>query len=141
MKTFGSVVFGLVLSLASSLCLASEKTLNIVADNYPPYYGEDLPNGGVLTEIIVEAFRRAGYELKIKWVPWKRAVKGGAKARRALQPLWATNSHLSAGECYLAFPRCGRRCDLGLAGQSAALERLMPCGCLHLHFQPRHLRR
>jgi polar amino acid transport system substrate-binding protein len=89
MKTFGSVVFGLALSLASSLCLASEKTLNIVADNYPPYYGEDLPNGGVLTEIIVEAFRRTGYELKIKWVPWKRAVEG-AKAGKydGIYTLW-----------------------------------------------------
>ncbi len=89
MKTFGSVVFGLALSLANSLCLASEKTLNIVADNYPPYYGEDLPKGGVLTEIIVEAFRRTGYELKIKWVPWKRAVEG-AKAGKydGIYTLW-----------------------------------------------------
>lgn len=89
MKTFGSVVFGFALTLVGSLSFASEKTLEIVADNYPPYYGEDLPNGGVLTEIIVEAFRRTGYELKIKWVPWKRAVEG-AKAGKydGIYTLW-----------------------------------------------------
>jgi polar amino acid transport system substrate-binding protein len=89
MKSFEAVIFGLALSLASSLCFASEKTLEIVADNYPPYYGKDLPNGGVLTEIIVEAFKRTGYDVEIKFVPWKRALEG-AKAGKydGIYTLW-----------------------------------------------------
>jgi len=89
MKTLRVIVFGLALSLVSSMCLAGEQKLTIVADNYRPYYGKDLPNGGVLTEIIAEALRRTGYDLEIKFVPWKRAVEG-AKAGKyhGIYTLW-----------------------------------------------------
>jgi polar amino acid transport system substrate-binding protein len=75
MKAFGAVVFGLALSLVSSLCLAGERKLDIVADNYPPYYSEDLPNGGFMTEIVAEAFKRVGYDVEVKFRPWKRALE------------------------------------------------------------------
>ena len=60
MKAFGTVVFGLALSLASSFCLAGERKLDIGTTEWPPYYGKDLQNGGFMTEIVVEAFKRAG---------------------------------------------------------------------------------
>ena len=60
MKAFGTVVFGLALSLASSLCLAGERKLDFGTTEWPPYYGKDLQNGGFMTEIVVEAFKRAG---------------------------------------------------------------------------------
>ncbi len=74
MKAFGIGVFGLVLSLANPLCLASERKLDFVADKYPPYYGEDLPNGGFMTEIVIEAFKRVGYDVDVTFQPWKRAL-------------------------------------------------------------------
>ncbi len=76
MKTFGSVVFALALSLASSLCLAGERKLEIATTEYPPYYGKDLENGGFMTEIVVEVLKRAGYDAEIKFLPWKRALEG-----------------------------------------------------------------
>jgi polar amino acid transport system substrate-binding protein len=76
MKTFWSVVFALALSLASSLSLAGEGKLEIAATEYPPYYGKDLENGGFLTEIVVEALKRAGYDAEIKFLPWTRAFEG-----------------------------------------------------------------
>ena len=75
MKTFGLGVIGLVFSLTSSVCLAGERKLNIASTEYPPYYSENLPNGGFLTEIVVEAFKRVGYEVEIKFLPFPRAVQ------------------------------------------------------------------
>ncbi len=60
MKTFGSVVFALAFSLASSPCLAGERKLEIATAEYSPYYGKDLESGGVMTEIVVKALTRAG---------------------------------------------------------------------------------
>ncbi len=76
MKIFGSVVFALALSLTNSLCLAGERKLEIATTEYPPYYGKDLENGGFMTEIVVEALKRAGYDVEIKFLPWKRALEG-----------------------------------------------------------------
>jgi len=89
MKTLRVIVFGLALSLVSSMCLAGEQKLTIAVDNYPPYYGKDLVYGGFMTKVVVEALKRAGYEAEIKFVPWKRAVEG-AKAGRyhGIYTLW-----------------------------------------------------
>jgi len=76
MKALGAVAVALAIAFASSVCLADGNKLNIVADNYPPYYGKELRDGGVLTEIVVEALKRAGYDVEIKFVPWKRALEG-----------------------------------------------------------------
>ena len=54
---------------------AAPKQVILATTEYPPYYGELLPNQGVITEIIREAFKHAGYEVKIKFLPWKRALE------------------------------------------------------------------
>lgn len=43
--------------------------------SWAPYYGKDMLNGGYTTEIIVEAMKRVGYDVKIKWLNWNRAVE------------------------------------------------------------------
>lgn len=43
--------------------------------NWSPYYAENLPDGGAITEIVRAAFQREGYELEVKWVPWARAIE------------------------------------------------------------------
>jgi len=43
--------------------------------NWAPYYAENLPNGGAATEIVKASFKRVGYELEVKWVPWTRAIE------------------------------------------------------------------
>ncbi|MCP4104202.1 MAG: transporter substrate-binding domain-containing protein, partial [Desulfobacteraceae bacterium] len=43
--------------------------------NWEPIYGKSLPEGGVFTAVTREAFRRGGYRLDVKFVPWKRAMK------------------------------------------------------------------
>ena len=89
MKALGAVAVGLAIAFAGSVCLADGKKLNVVADNYPPYYGKELRNGGVLTEIVVRAFKRAGYDVEIKFVPWKRALEGAKAGKHdGLFTLW-----------------------------------------------------
>ncbi|NOR23845.1 MAG: hypothetical protein GQ542_05525 [Desulforhopalus sp.] len=43
--------------------------------NWQPFYGENLPKNGFYAELSREAFKRAGYDLIITFVPWKRAVQ------------------------------------------------------------------
>ncbi|MBN1968322.1 MAG: transporter substrate-binding domain-containing protein [Candidatus Delongbacteria bacterium] len=51
------------------------KTLKIVTDDWEPYYGPNLKDGGYISEITREAFKRAGYEVEITFYPWKRALE------------------------------------------------------------------
>ena len=55
---------------------AEQRTLNIAATEYPPYYGKDLENNGFMSEIIVTAFNRSGHDIDIQFLPWKRALEG-----------------------------------------------------------------
>jgi polar amino acid transport system substrate-binding protein len=43
--------------------------------DWPPYVGENLPQKGFTTAIVSEAFKRAGYEVKIDFLPWTRALQ------------------------------------------------------------------
>jgi polar amino acid transport system substrate-binding protein len=89
MKALWALAVGLAIAFVSSVCLADGNKLNIVADNYPPYYGKELRNGGVLAEIVAEAFKRAGYNVEIKFVPWKRALEGAKAGKHdGLFTLW-----------------------------------------------------
>ena len=45
-------------------------TVLLAADNWQPYYGDNLPNYGPIAEIITEAFKLADYQVKIEFVPW-----------------------------------------------------------------------
>ena len=52
----------------------AEETVNMVTTNWPPFYSEKLLSGGPLTEASSEAFKRVGYKMEIKYIPWKRAL-------------------------------------------------------------------
>ncbi|MCP4111389.1 MAG: hypothetical protein GY749_38640, partial [Desulfobacteraceae bacterium] len=51
-----------------------EKSIVLATMNWEPIYGKSLPEGGVFTAVTREAFRRGGYRLDVKFVPWKRAM-------------------------------------------------------------------
>ena len=70
------IALAVALTVSCSATFAAERTLNIAATEYPPYYGKYLENNGFFTEIIREAFRRNGYDVEIKFLPWKRALEG-----------------------------------------------------------------
>lgn len=43
--------------------------------DWPPYTGQNLPGNGKSASIVREAFASMGYDLKIVFVPWKRAMR------------------------------------------------------------------
>ncbi|MDG9669829.1 transporter substrate-binding domain-containing protein [Hahella sp. CR1] len=70
-------VFGcaLCLILLSGWAEAVEYTLVTGKDSYPPFSGEDLPNGGLVTEIIQAVLERSGAGVKIEYLPWNRGFR------------------------------------------------------------------
>lgn len=42
--------------------------------DWKPYVSEELPNGGLTTEVVREAFRRAGFRVEIHVMPWIRVL-------------------------------------------------------------------
>lgn len=67
---------GLVVLSPSTAFTAEHKTLTIANSNWAPYKGEDLPDGGVASDITKQALKRAGYDFKEVFVAWKRALRG-----------------------------------------------------------------
>ena len=56
--------------------LASAKTIPLVTGNeYAPFTDENLPQGGMITEIVVRAFQAIGDEPSIAFRPWKRGYE------------------------------------------------------------------
>ena len=63
------------LTAAGDMAFSQDKKVTLATDPWPPYYGPDLENQGYFTEISRAAFQRAGYQLVVEFVPWKRALK------------------------------------------------------------------
>lgn len=49
-------------------------TVSIATLDWSPYVGEDLEGYGFTTEILRVAFERAGYKLKVTFMPWARGL-------------------------------------------------------------------
>ncbi|MEW9921818.1 substrate-binding periplasmic protein [Marimonas sp. MJW-29] len=54
--------------------LAQDKTAYISTLDWPPYTGGDLPGGGATSEVVRQAFEKAGYQTDVAYRPWKRAI-------------------------------------------------------------------
>jgi polar amino acid transport system substrate-binding protein len=84
--TFISRIFMLIFcSVFSVSAVAADKVVTLNTLEWEPYIGENVDgkgNKGYVYDIVVEAFKRAGYEADIKFYPWARAlemVKGGSR--------------------------------------------------------------
>ncbi|MCK8060640.1 MULTISPECIES: ABC transporter substrate-binding protein [unclassified Fusibacter] len=56
--------------------VTSKKVINVVASTWEPYeYEEDGEVKGIGQDVIKEAFERMGYEVKVQFVPFKRALE------------------------------------------------------------------
>jgi len=51
------------------------KEIILATDNWAPFYSPKLESNGFFTEVVKTAFKRVGYNCKIKFVPWKRALE------------------------------------------------------------------
>ena len=59
---------------AFNSAFSQDKTLNFGTVNWQPYFAESLENGGVMTEITTEAFKRTGWDYNLKFMNWNRAM-------------------------------------------------------------------
>ena len=74
MKTM-LAVFVMALMLLAAHTSPAKETVVLANIEYPPYSSQTLLNGGITSELIVEAFKTQGYEVQFVWLPWARALK------------------------------------------------------------------
>lgn len=64
-----------IVALLVALCISVfSQTIKLTSLYWPPYSGEELKEQGLSTLIAKKAFEAVGYELKVEFYPWKRAV-------------------------------------------------------------------
>lgn len=51
---------------------ATAGNIRLVTGEFAPYSGENLPNGGMLTELVSGIFSQLGAEVSVAYLPWKR---------------------------------------------------------------------
>ncbi|WP_018690909.1 substrate-binding periplasmic protein [Algicola sagamiensis] len=65
--------FSLLVFILFSQPIAAKEVIRIANGGWAPYTGEDLPDKGIFSYIVTEAFRRAGLEVEYEFFPWTRA--------------------------------------------------------------------
>lgn len=66
----------LLLLFLSFTAFSASKEIHLAFGEYPPYYGQELVNNGSISEIIVEAYKRMDYRVKLHFIPsWARRIK------------------------------------------------------------------
>ncbi len=68
------LLLAVLFSFLNTVALAEK--LVVVADEWPPFSGERLPNKGISPHIIKTVLEKAGYEIDIKILPWARIMHG-----------------------------------------------------------------
>ena len=62
----------------------SKQTWQIVTENYPPYFSENLPSDGWLYEIAESALKTQGINSEPEFTTWDRALKLLEKTEKPL---------------------------------------------------------
>ncbi len=71
----------LLVATACCMCAAHAAVVHIGIGEYPPFKDQGQPNGGPLTEIVVEAFKARHIDTVVEWVPNNRAIIGVMSGR------------------------------------------------------------
>ena len=67
-----SLIIPTIVSLAN---VASARNISMVTVEWAPHYGADLPENGLTTALVKAAFKAAGHNAEVGFIPWKRALK------------------------------------------------------------------
>lgn len=54
---------------------AAQKQVRLLTLDWEPYVGSNMPNNGLTAEIITQAFEKAGYDVKIEFHAWDKAME------------------------------------------------------------------
>jgi len=71
---------GILIVLAAGLAFwagnaAGEPLRLVTGDDYIPFTDKDLPDGGLITAIVRQAYERAGHDVSIEFLPWRRGAE------------------------------------------------------------------
>lgn len=80
MQTFSLILTVFIISMLMNI--AEAKTINLVTVEWMPHYGPSMKDGGIVIDISTEAFKKVGYDLKVDYKPWKRALIEGAEGEK-----------------------------------------------------------
>ena len=69
-----NILLAISLILAASLSFAEDKVIHLTSLDWPPYSGKSLAQQGASVAVAEEAFKAMGYQLKVDFFPWSRAV-------------------------------------------------------------------
>lgn len=73
----------IVLGLACHSAFGAEPIKLVTGEEYPPFTGRDLHNGGVLTALVTTAFARSGASTQVQFRPWVRGYEDSLKLEYA----------------------------------------------------------
>lgn len=79
MRIFPQALAALLLLCAGTSSAAPLKL--VTGDQYPPFTGQALPNGGMLTELVLLALHEADHQPQLAWLPWKRGYQATLKGQ------------------------------------------------------------
>lgn len=65
----------LVICLPSFALASERKVVSLTSINYPPYFSEDLPYGGVMTDLIRAALKHSGMRLRVDFLDFPKALE------------------------------------------------------------------
>ena len=67
----------LLAGLGTARAAPLDSTLHLVTGNdFAPFTGEELPQGGLLTEMVRRAFEEVGLHYEVRFMPWRRGYDG-----------------------------------------------------------------
>ncbi|MDT8991104.1 transporter substrate-binding domain-containing protein [Curvibacter sp. APW13] len=68
-----------LVAMVAACCVgagAQPAEVRVAIGEYPPFKVQSVPGGGVLTEVVVEAFKARNVNVVLEWVPNNRAIVG-----------------------------------------------------------------
>lgn len=71
-RYFIIVILSLLIAAQS---FAAKKQIRLLTLDWEPYVGSEIPNNGFVATIITQAFTKAGYDVKIEFHPWNKAME------------------------------------------------------------------
>ncbi len=98
--------------------VAEQNRIRLATLEWEPYIGSKMPRYGLTAEIVVEAFKRVGYTVDIKFYPWTEALKLGEAGKvDGIFPAY----HSKGRETHFLFSEPFAQSPLGFYKKSAAV--------------------
>lgn len=73
-RYFHKIFLVVLMLVISQAAYAQSKQVKLSSLNWEPYIGKSLPGYGYVYELVDAAFKKSGYDIKVLFVPWARAL-------------------------------------------------------------------